>query len=392
MSLSRDSAFQPIDAGAGERAAETSRGGESRGAESKEKALWARRVRPETTLLALAAACTLVAKLIAVRDYRPTSLLVSWASVALSDVVFFAGVAALIWFAYALKPSRIVARVTAAVAALILVWSVVNAAWLVVTGVQFQVGVVLVVLRHPTEFWPTVRPHVSKLPMVSCAGAVATIAALGWIIWRVVRPVSIVPDGRRHARRACTAVGVAIVAGALQLQASSVGMGSVGQVLNFSSHWYALVTGFDDRPAPGEAEKQARYVPRAGEREVRLPDSDPAGLPNVVLVMMESVSHVASGIGDEVCTPMPTLERLRDEGVEFTSTHVPVARTGKAFWAVLVRDHAGRVSRLFRGGAGGRAVRGIAVAAGAYRLPQCVLRDVEGDVRVRAGHACELRV
>ena len=334
--MGRESTAQSAEVGvAEEMPAEAPKSGAKGEAAGKGWTSWLRRGRPETMLLLMAAGCTLIAKLIAVRDYQPASLLASWVSVTLSDVVFFAGVGAVIGYAYALRPSKTVARITSVVALLILLWSVANAAWLVVTGVQLHFGVVLVVLRHPTEFWPTVRPYVLKIPALSIVVGLGTLGALWWVVWRVVRPVPIVRNWRRFARWATVGVAVMIAAAVIQPHMPYVGIGSVGQVLSFSSHWYALVSGFAERSAPGEAEEQTRHVPRAGERLVRLPDSDPAELPNVVVVLLESASYPGSGIGDPERTLMPTFERLRDEGVEFVNTHVPVARTGKAFWSVL---------------------------------------------------------
>jgi len=58
-------------------------------------------------------------------------------------------------------------------------------------------------------------------------------------------------------------------------------------------------------------------------------------MPNVVIVLMESVSYAASGLGDPASNTMPNLARLAAEGVEFVNTRVPIPQTGKAFWTVL---------------------------------------------------------
>ncbi len=299
---------------------------------------WHRRPRPETLLLLLAFCITAAAKLVAVRAYQPTSLMTAWGSILVSDIAFFAAIAAIVAALYALRSDRLTRRCAVGLAAVVLVWSLANAIWLQVTGVQLQPGVVSVIFRHPADFWPTVRLHVARIPvavLIVVVGALLLTAA--WCIWRVVRPLPMSPNRRRYIRRAGVAVGVAAVgAVAPACGLPQIGMGSLGPVLNYSSHAHALEVVFIRSWQSSLNNHEARHVPRVGEREVRAPETDRAPRPNIVLLMLESISHATSSLGDPRRDTMPYLAGLAAEGAEFANTRVPVSQTGKAFWAVLL--------------------------------------------------------
>ncbi len=308
-------------------------------AETAQRASRARKYWPRVELVVLACAfvVTILAKLVAVRAYQPVSLLSWWVSVAVGDVAFFATVAAAASFAYAVLPRRWLARIVLLAAVSILGWSLANAAWLYVTGVQLQPGVIFVILKHPAEFWPTVSPHVTRMPLpLVVGGCLAGLGALAWVGWRLVRPR---PIGEH--RRGYALVGVAGILAALAVltvvkgAAPEVGMGSVGPVLSYSSHGHVLTSLLPGRLDRDLGDLPTRVVPRVGERHVEFPAAPPGGWPNIVLVLLESVSYQASGLGKSSRGAMPTLSRLAAEGVEFAHTRVPVSQTGKAFWATL---------------------------------------------------------
>jgi hypothetical protein len=276
-----------------------------------------------------------IAKLIVVRSCEPESPLRVWAALSLSDGVFFMAATGALALGYALWPRTLLARVALALAVIVLGWSILNAAWMLVTRVQLQGGVLSVIASHPGEFWPTVRPHVAKRPVFFAAIAGGGLASGVWVGWRLVRPRPVAGPRRRYARRAAAAVAIAMILAAADHALGPRYSGdALGQALRYSSHAHALRTAVVG-PADDQAAAAARRVPRAGERQVGLPDAAPADLPNVVIVLLESVSYQAAERGAAESATMPVLARLAAEGVEFTNARVPMPQTGKAFWAAL---------------------------------------------------------
>lgn len=292
--------------------------------------------RTESWLLAAAFVATAVGKLIAVRRHQPSNLALAWADVAVSDVAFFAALATLLSLGRCLRTTRWMTRSQIILTSVTLVWSVGNAIWLIITGVQLQPGVIQVIAQHPAEFWPTVQPYFVMWPAVTVVASVAILAAGGWVVWKIIRPDVIARTRRTHVRHAAFMGACFSVAAILQVFVLPVaGMGFSGRVLNFNSHWYALASLAAVSTRSNGPEQKARTPPVAGERDAAPPDAAKGKPPNVVLVLLESISYESSGLGDPQRHTMPTLERLAAEGVEFVSTRVPASQTGKAFWATL---------------------------------------------------------
>lgn len=295
-----------------------------------------RRPRPETALLILGLLITVLAKLVAVRAYQPDSLLAAWLPTILTDIVFFGA----IWVGF--RAGRTVwggawfLRVCLVVGLVVLIWSVLNAAWLLLTGVQLQLGALLVILRSPREFWPTVRNHLVARPILTSFAALVGLSLGGYLLLRLWRPRGAGWE-RGRTLRGVSVVGLALGAVLLcrPLCPEPIGMGSLGQVVSYSSHVHALevmLFGSGERDEDGA---DARVVPRAGGRLVTAPEPPEGGWPNVVVVLLESVSASGSGLSDGDAERMPNLANLAREGVLFENVRVPVPQTGKAFWTVL---------------------------------------------------------
>jgi arylsulfatase A-like enzyme len=220
-------------------------------------------------------------------------------------------------------------------ASVILIWSLLDAAWLLYSGVQLQPGILRVIGYSPEEFWPHVQRHLRKRRAMAWPGIGFAMICSGWLIYRVVRPRR--PDSDSRRQWTCLLVaGVVLVTmliGRPYLRAHS-GLRFSGEVLDHNSHWYALASRWSQTDSAPTA-SSGRQVPRAGERRIVLPDQPADEWPNIVLVWMESVSHASTTLPGSQGAATPSLRRLADQGIEFVRTYVPVSQTGKAYWATL---------------------------------------------------------
>jgi glucan phosphoethanolaminetransferase (alkaline phosphatase superfamily) len=286
--------------------------------------------------LLIAAAWTVGAKLMAVRRHDPGNVWVAWADVALWDVVFFASVILLFSLLYTYRPAPLFARGGLLVAVLVLLWGVANSAWLMATGVQLQPGILAALGHAPMEFWPIVKTHLMRNLHYAIPIIVTLLAAGVWFVWRLVHPVRVVASQRYHIRRAVVVTGLLFVSLLTQrLCHARSGMGFAGEVLGFSSHWYALVSVVNGGSRHPRALTQSRDLPRAGERQIVPPGGAADGLPNVALVLLESVPWTVTSLADAQQQTTPNLLQVASEGTEFVLTRVPVPHTTKAFWSVL---------------------------------------------------------
>ncbi|MBN1845631.1 MAG: LTA synthase family protein [Sedimentisphaerales bacterium] len=250
------------------------------------------------------------------------------------DLLFFAGVFLLVRLAYLIRPSAWTARGALLFSVLVTAWSILNTCWLFESGVQFQPGVLLVLLLNVREVWPLVRGHVGLQPGLMILLGVLLVGAVSLVVWRLIRPKAVAISRARHVRVLFVTLIVLLTVVLIQpIVRSRSRLGFAGDVLGFSSHWYALRS----LVVPWRAEQlvQTRNIPLRGERTINLPANSPDELPNIVIVLLESVPYAVTSMADPQRDATPFLGQLAREGVEFRRTRSVVAQTTKAFWAVL---------------------------------------------------------
>lgn len=300
--------------------------------------LWMPRV--ETLILLIGLACTVWGKLIIVLRQNPPGSFAESAQVILPDVLFFSAVFLFISFLYMLKPSVWIARFALTISALVLTWSVLNSVWLIESGVQLQPGILMVLAHGSTHIWPLVLPHIVFRPRQAILLGMMTVGVCACFLWCLIRPAKVASARIHHARWSASIAVVMVLLLLVKPAIKSEPHASfITEILDFNSHWYALVstlTGFDkDRGSP----LQSSNILHAGQRRVVAPKCPSSDLPNVLLVLLESVSYPVS-LGHPELETMPTLARLAREGAEFRLTRVPVPYTNKAYWATLTATDA----------------------------------------------------
>lgn len=292
--------------------------------------------RIEILILLVGLLCTVLGKLMVVRSYKPESLVAETAAVTFPDLLFFAVVALLIRCLYIIKPSVLCARCALLIAAVMVVWSALNADWLINSGVQFQPGILVLYVRDFRNLFPLVMAHMlqdlGQLVLLVLGG----ISVFAFFLWRFLRPGRIVPGRNHHERWAlglAMVVTVGLIAGPfVQPDADS---SFAAEVLKFSSHSYALFSTVAGQSHNKYPVKHSPNICLSGRRQIGEPKCSPKDLPNVVIVLLESVSHSVTSLSETAQQTTPFLARLASEGVEFRKTRVPMPYTSKAFWSTL---------------------------------------------------------
>jgi hypothetical protein len=153
--------------------------------------------RPETACLLFALFCTIVAKLITVRRHFPEDLPAAWLTVVAPDFLFFAALVAMVSLGYRLQPRRSVARLALVLAVSVLIWSLLNAAWLLATGVQLQPSILPALGYDPRQFAGIIEAYVLRYWPMAIGCGVVVLALVGWIVFRLARPVAARSGPRR---------------------------------------------------------------------------------------------------------------------------------------------------------------------------------------------------
>jgi glucan phosphoethanolaminetransferase (alkaline phosphatase superfamily) len=292
--------------------------------------------RAEIIILIIGFACTIYGKLAILQRQKSPNLLAELSRVTFPDVLFFAAVLLLISCLYMLKPSAFIARCAMVVATLISTWSVLNLAWLMESGVQLQPGILMILAGNFKELWAPVQVRLaSNLTQVV---ALVMIALGGFIffLWCFIRPGKHFSTRTSHARRsAVISIAIALLVLAKPNTEPNTNSSLAGEVLGFSSHWYALVSSVVKFRTEPSFPVQSPNIKYAGQHQIGNPELSPEDLPNVVLVLLESISHSVASLNNPQVQQMPQLASLANEGVEFRLTYAPVPYTTKAFWTIL---------------------------------------------------------
>lgn len=269
------------------------------------------------------------------RSYKPVSLPAEMA-VVLPDLLFFAAVALLIRCLYLLKPSALCARCALLIAGLVSLWSLLSTGWLITSGVQLQPGILMLLLHDFRNLWPLVEPHLMNgLKRIVPLG-VGGFGICVFFLWCLLKPDKVIAMRSHHVRWASglvMAIVVIILAGLLNPPGTSSNVAR--ESLNFSSHWYAMLSTVTSHSEDKYPLRHSPNIYLSGQRQVEVPKCPRSELPNVVLVLLESVPHSVTSLSATVGQTTPYLAHLASEGVEFRTTRVPIPYTSKAFWATL---------------------------------------------------------
>ena len=295
---------------------------------------WLVRQRPERIALFIGLACTLFGKIVIIYRQGPSEVTAPFAHVIFPDLVFFTLTTLIINFLYAINPSKATARFALIISLVVVSWSILNTAWLIRSGVQIQPGILKVLFRDPREIGPLVVAHLFAnfgRFIVLLLMLISITAGCGW---SMLKPGKIVADRLYHMRRAILMVGAAFVLMFVSpILKANPDIGFTGQVLGYSSHWQALCSTVSD--IRHDQEIFSRNIPTAGQRDIVAPDTVKELAPNIVIIMLESVSYASTSLADQGPDITPNLTSLAKKGVEFTRTIAPVSHTTKAIWSTL---------------------------------------------------------
>jgi phosphoglycerol transferase MdoB-like AlkP superfamily enzyme len=291
--------------------------------------------RTEVVILLIGFICTVSGKFVLLRRHEVSDLLLGTLSVIYPDIMFFFVVLLLIFFLHVLTPVAVAARCALLIAVSVSAWSIVDATWLIKCGAQLQPAVVMLLFHCFWEFWPLVQNNFHARPILGASVITVALGVIGLFIWRFIRPCKTAIGKRTYA--ICALTGVLLIASVSLVRlvlSPRLNIGLIGSVLASSSHRFALVDVIAGHKKKF-SEIEARNVLRAGRRKVVLPQGSPEELPNVVIVLMETIPYSISSLSGPDGPIMPSLARMAEDGVEFRSTRIPTARSNKAVWAML---------------------------------------------------------
>ena len=298
---------------------------------------WSRRLyeylvpRAYTVIILLALTYTLAVKYFHfLRSLRFTSRdFLSWI---LADIAFLLVVEVILSLFCSRWPRKWVVRLAMIIAAVICTWSIMNAAWLIRTGNQILPRILLSLFRSPINALCMVGVNLRKMPVAALILLVPSAIALAFFISCVIHPRLPVYEKRRFRIRLIIFLTIAAAAVIARPAVGRLGSSQIGSVgLRFNSQLRAVMSLIlsDYRP-PLDPKRtipsfdQLTVTPLT--RHVRH---------NVVVVVLEGVQHNHTSLADRKSNTTPFLEKLADQGVEFSNMRTSLSHTTKALFALF---------------------------------------------------------
>jgi len=297
--------------------------------------------RAFSILIFAALFCNLAAKLF--HSLR-TGLLNEYPGWILADVSFLLlleVILALICFRW---PSKVVIRMATFVAAVVLIWSVINAGLLVRTGTQVLPYTLAPLFRDPLNTLAIVGINLIKMPVTAAILLVPSMVLFVFVLVVLARPRT--PDYNRRAflTRAGICLAVVLVAGLAKLvgaghSSSPAGSGGLGYNCQVKALASLFACECNQRP-----DNYSRKIPAFDEVKIELENDARPPLPNIVILVLEGIQYRytslagradGSGDGGEGEELTPYLAALARQGIEFTNTRSTLTHTTKALFALL---------------------------------------------------------
>ncbi|MCF7955589.1 MAG: sulfatase-like hydrolase/transferase [Phycisphaerae bacterium] len=290
-------------------------------------------LRIEFGILLLSLLCTFLAKYHLLAAFKLEKYHETLLHITIPDLLFILISVLLISVLYAIKPSKWSVRIAIIGSSAIAAWSVLNYVWLIKSGAQLQPGILLLFLKDFPELLPLVINHIISGGPKFAFIIVSVIFAIAFLSWKLFRPGIVIQMPRHYIKRIVALSLTIVVLFALSFTGKSHAQSLSVESLSFSSHWFAISSVFStlgtDRTVAANT-----TIPKAGQRNIIAP-KDPADKPNIVVILLESISSTAAKLDDPSKTVMKNLAAFAEKGALINSTYVPVSHTTKSIWATF---------------------------------------------------------
>ncbi len=272
---------------------------------------------------------TLAVKLFHSRRYNLSSEYLGWVLTDISFLLLVEVVLALVCFRW---PKRWVLRIAIIIAAVVCTWSVMNAGWLIRTGIQILPSVLLPLIRAPLHTLRIIGVNLIRMPRAAIILLGPSAIGLTFFFVVLANPLPPAYNRKRFFNRVVISIIiiiVSIVARVAMFKGGSPQAASSGPYSN--CHLRAIFSVIiSDHRSPVKPE---RKIPTLDQLKiVRKPQRLNH---NIVVVVLEGIQYRYTSLADRRNNLTPYLATLAKQGVEFSNTRSSITHTTKALFSLL---------------------------------------------------------
>ena len=259
----------------------------------------------------------------------------------LADIAVLLAIEVVLAIACFRWPGRLAFRVVVVISAVVCTWSVMNAGWLIRTGMQILPAVLLPLFRDPLNALRIISVNLVKMPATAVILLAPSAVALIFFFFVLAKPSP--PDYSRRRFAGRIFVSVALILAVVLLRSAVVRPGSssariASAGLHYNCQMRAVTCFFSDnygRRAKFDLANAERKVPAFDRIRIELSPEARGINHNVVIVVLEGVQYNYTSLADSRSNLTPYLAALAKQGVEFTNTRSTLTHTTKVLFGLL---------------------------------------------------------
>jgi len=285
--------------------------------------------RAYSTIMFGALFCILAVKLFHSWRYSLLSEYLSWVLADISFLLVVEVILALVCFRW---PKRWVLRTSTIIAAVVCTWSVMNAGWLIRTGIQILPSVLLPLFRAPLHTLRIIGVNLIRMPRAAIILLGPSAIGLTFFFVVLANPLPPAYNRKRFFNRVVISIIIIIVSIVARVAMSKGGSPQAASSGMYSNcHLRAIFSVIiSDYRSPVKPERKIPTLDKL--KIVRKPQRLNH---NIVVVVLEGIQYRYTSLADRRNNLTPYLANLAKQGVEFSNTRSSITHTTKALFALL---------------------------------------------------------
>lgn len=282
--------------------------------------------RPYTLIMILALLCTLIVKL---HYASQTREYLSWV---MSDISFLCGVEVVLALLCFWGPKIWAVRLATVIAAVVCLWSFLNAGWLIRTGTQILPWVLSSVVHGPINAILMVGENLSKVPITAVLLVVPGTLTLFFFFYVLAKPK--IPKYNRKRFFIRYNLSIIICFAAITARPALIRnkpSQPVSLELRYNAQLKALTSLIfnHNNPAP----VPTRLVPFYDQ--LKVPTGPHMSKNNIIVIVLEGVQYEQTSLGKNTLDLTPYLANLGKRGITFTNARSTLTHTTKTLFSLL---------------------------------------------------------
>jgi len=255
----------------------------------------------------------------------------------LADVAVLLGIEVILALVCFRWPRSWVIRVACVVAAVVCTWSVINAGWVIRSGMQILPTVFVSLFLDPITSLVTIITNIIDMKVSAVILLVPAAIAITFLFFVLAKPLPPLYNRKPFAARIIFSVMLILIAILSRSALAKRGSPSIASAgLHYNSQFRAVKTFFSAHPwrlTSVDLANAKRKIPAFDQVQIPL-RSKPKDY-NVVIIILEGIQYRKTSLRDRQSNLTPYLADLAGQGAEFTSFRSSLTHTTKALFGLL---------------------------------------------------------